>query len=177
MIELNEFVFKKMNFPRRFWFTTPSSMDQVVRKSHEEFIRDWLSKFSERGSNKEDLLIFGKHSNDLFSVIMQAIARRGIECVCFHPNEIELLLDRNPTLKSEWYDVPVLGIHAFFEEQSYDWKTRNLLYSILKHRWLNKKVTVLATKTEEKDRLADLMEGSIVLEDFIRGVEMISTSY
>jgi len=172
MIELNEFVFKRMNLPKRFWFITPLNMNQEIRKANESYVRSWLEKLQE-GGLKQDLFIMGPHSNELFSVVMQSLARRGIDCIVFHPNEMDLILERNQQTRSEWYEIPALGIHSFFEETSYDWKTRNFLYGLLKHRWLNNKLTVLASKTEF-DRMQQYMENATILEDFLTNAKFLN---
>ena len=105
---------------------------------------------------------------------MQAVARRGIDLYTFHPGEIDIALDRNPGLKSEWYEMPLIGIYSFFESTSYDYRTRHFLYNLIKHRWFNQKPTVLSTSLSIQAIPEYMQEGEII-GGFLKEAEKIQT--
>lgn len=169
-IELNEYILNRMNLPRRLWFAEPPK--DVLLANRDE-VKSWLSKWEERGSIRDDYFILGEHANEMMAVMLKAVARRGVMPICFHPNEIEIILQNNPNTKRDWYELPLLGIHSFFEDESYDWDKRSFLYGLIKSRWWQQRPTLLATSASVS-RLGDLMKNSECLAGFFNGAKSLN---
>ena len=174
MQEVNEYILKKINLPRRLWHCTPKTLKPELRETVEPYLREWVGKWSQTGSQRDHIWMFGDDAHDLFSVTIQAVARRGIDIYCFHPAEIDVILDRNPNMKNEWYDMPLLGIYAYFENTGYDWKTRNFLHQLVKHRWFNNRTTIVSTGTKKMDTVPSLVDAQII-KGFIEEAFFIET--